>query len=251
MRRVLSLLAWLGLLLPLVAAKAPPSPTTVNVPILTYHYISVNPDPVHDPLRTGLSVEPQVFAAQLDWLIKRGYTTVTLDDIYFAADYGWTLPAKPVVLTFDDGYRDFYTEAWPLLQARQMKATIYLISDVLGQPNYLTPAMVVELSRSPLITVGAHTRTHPSLPTLSPQRSREEIVGGKQRIEQLIGRRVAHFCYPYGHFNDAVVAQVRDAGFVTATTTNGGRLHGQARWTWTRLSVRGGQPLSSFTSMLP
>ena len=138
---------WFLLLLLICATVVPASaaqalPPTVNVPILTYHYISVNPDPVHDPLRTGFASSPKSSPQQLDWLIQAGYTTVSLDDVYYALQFGFTLPSKPVVLSFDDGYRDFYLNAWPLLRARHMQATIFLISDVLDQPPYLTSAMV-------------------------------------------------------------------------------------------------------------
>ncbi|MBA3945347.1 MAG: polysaccharide deacetylase family protein [Herpetosiphonaceae bacterium] len=234
---------------PTSAEQAVP-PQTVNVPILTYHYISVNPDPVHDPLRTALAVEPKVFGEQLDWLIKEGYTTVSLDDVYYALKFGFALPPKPVVLSFDDGYRDFYLNAWPLLRARHMQATIFLISDVLDQPPYLTSAMVRALAASPLITVGAHTRTHPPLATLSTTQSLDQIVGSKHKLEQLIGRRVNHFCYPYGSYNETTIAQVMAAGFKTATTTHSGRIHDLNRWTWTRLSIKGGQGLPEFIDTL-
>ncbi|GAC1640069.1 MAG: hypothetical protein NVS4B8_07380 [Herpetosiphon sp.] len=222
----------------------------VDVPILTYHYISVNPDPIRDTLRTGLSVEPHVFAAQLEWLDQHGWTTVTLDDVYFAVHFGWHLPPKPVVLTFDDGYRDFYLEAWPLLQRHHMRATIYLISDPLGQPAYLTPAMVRELSDSPLITIGAHTRTHHPLATLEPARSKDEILGSKVALETLIGRRVRHFCYPYGSYTNLTVSQVEAAGFLTATTTHNGRHHDMQRFIWTRIAIKGGKGLPEFISAL-
>ena len=222
----------------------------VDVPILTYHYISTNPDPQGDPLRTGLSVTPATLEAQLDWLLQQGYTTVSLDEVYYALAFGFDLPIKPIVLTFDDGYRDFYSNAWPLIEARQMKATVYIISDYIGLPAYLTATMLQDLAASPLITVGAHTRTHPRLADLDPSKLRDQIAGSKRIIEAIIGRRIAHFCYPYGSLNDAVVAEVAAAGFVTATTTRGGRSHDLDRWRWTRLSVKGGQGLSTFVTMM-
>lgn len=249
-RPVLVLLLLLCATTTLTHAQQDTPPKTVNVPIMTYHYVSINPDPQGDPARTRLSVEPKTLAAQLDWLQANGYTTVTLDDVYYALDFGFDLPSKPIVLTFDDGYRDFYTEAWPLLKARNMQATIYLISSVLGQPPYLTLSMVQELASSPLITIGAHTETHRPLASIRPEQSREEIVGSKRAIELLVGRRIAHFCYPYGNYNDAVAKQVQAAGFVTATTTKPGRTHNLQRWTWSRITVQGGQPLGTFVASL-
>src|SRR5260221_3090993 len=83
--------------------------TSTQVPVLMYHYIRVNPDP-NDKVGFNLSVTPWDFSAQLDWLAQHGYHSITLDDLGANLFYHIKLPPKPVVLTFDDGYRDFYTD---------------------------------------------------------------------------------------------------------------------------------------------
>ncbi len=88
---------------------------SLHVPILMYHYISANPHAPGDPLRTRLSVSPAQFAQQLAYLHLAGYTTITLDDLVDALYMRSSLPPKPVILTFDDGYADFFTNAYPLL----------------------------------------------------------------------------------------------------------------------------------------
>src|SRR5206468_1637418 len=100
----------------------------LRIPILLYHYISANPDAPADVVRTRLSVPPDAFAAQLAYLARAGYTTITLDDLVAILHDGAAPPPKPVVLTFDDGYADFYANAYPLLTQYGDKATIYVIS---------------------------------------------------------------------------------------------------------------------------
>src|SRR5262245_20632003 len=108
---------------------------SLHVPILMYHYISANPRAPADPLRTRLSVPPAQFAQQLAYLHRAGYTTITLDDLVDALHLHATLPSKPVILTFDDGYQDFYTNAYPLLRRYRDKATIYIITRNVGTPG--------------------------------------------------------------------------------------------------------------------
>ncbi len=197
---------------------APVQVGAIHVPILVYHYLSTNPNP-HDKLRTGLSVAPEIFARQCRYLADNGYTTITLDE-YLAARAGkLKLPARPVILTFDDGYRDFYTNAYPILRRYQMRATIYIISDKVGQPAYMTWKQLRELAASPLITIGAHTRTHVPLDDVPTSRAQDEIVVGKQILEEQLGIPIKHFCYPYGHYSEAVRALVGAAGYLSATTT--------------------------------
>lgn len=197
-------------------------PLTLRVPILMYHYISANPNAPADPLRTHLSVPPAQLEAQLDYLQRADYTTITLDDLELALLGGAALPAKPVILTFDDGYADFYSNAYPLLQRYGDKATIYIITDKVGAPGYMTWDQLRELAASPLITIGAHTRTHPVLAGLSAERSRDELAGSKQDLEEQLGISVRHLAYPSGSYSAATLELAREIGFATAVTTHEG-----------------------------
>jgi peptidoglycan/xylan/chitin deacetylase (PgdA/CDA1 family) len=199
--------------------------TPLRVPILMYHYISANPKWPDDPLRTQLSVPPQQFAAQLDYLQRASYTTITLDDLTAALRDGAPLPGKPLILTFDDGYEDFYTNAYPLLQQYNDKATIYIISHKVGLQGYMTWEQLRELAASPLITIGAHTRTHPALATLSAEQSWEEMAGSKTDLEGELGIAVRHLAYPYGSFSTTTLEQAQQIGFDTAVTTHEGLSH--------------------------
>lgn len=226
-----------------------PTPV-VRVPILMYHYIRVNPNPV-DRIGAGLSVAPDLFARQLAYLADAGYTPVSLDEVYAA----WTgirpLPPKPVVLTFDDGYRDFFTAAYPLLKARGLKATVYVIVDFLDRPAYLTWDMLSTLVAEGLVTVGSHTLTHVDLSTAPPDRARREIFESKQRLEGRLGVTVNDFSYPSGRYSPAVVSLVEAAGYRTAATTRpGNTLRLEERLTLPRVRVDGREGLAEFISKL-
>jgi peptidoglycan/xylan/chitin deacetylase (PgdA/CDA1 family) len=202
----------------------PPANSVValSVPILMYHYISANPNWPLDPARTRLSVPAKAFAAQLRYLQRAGYTTITLDDLAAALRDGSRLPSQPVVLTFDDGYQDFYDNAYPLLRKYGDKATIYIITNKVGLDGYMTWRELRELAASPLITIGAHTRTHPDLKALPARRIWDEMSGSKFDLERRLGIAVRHFAYPSGEYNTTAVMDATKIGFETAVTTNEG-----------------------------
>lgn len=229
---------------------AEPAPV-LRVPILMYHYISANPRWPDDPLRTRLSVTPQQFAAQLAYLQRAGYTAITLDDLVAAAQDAAALPARPVVLTFDDGYADFYANAYPLLQQYSDHATIYIITDAVGKPGYMTWDQLRDLAGSPLITIGAHTRTHPLLARLSAEQSWDEMAGSKTDLENMLGIVVRHLAFPSGSYSALTVQQAGQIGFATAVTTLPGLIqHADQLLTLRRVRVNGGAGLADLIAGL-
>jgi len=110
---------------------------TVNVPILMYHYVSTPPANA-DIYRRDLSVPPELFGAHLDRLQADGYTTISLYDLVAYLQQGTPLPPKPVLLTFDDGYRDNYENAFPLLRARRMTATFFVVMEFITRNDLNT-----------------------------------------------------------------------------------------------------------------
>ena len=200
----------------------PAARTVLRVPILMYHYVSANPRYPGDPVRTCLSVTPAAFAAQLRYLRKAGYITITLDDLARALRDRAPLPPKPVILTFDDGYQDFFDNAYPLLKQYDDRATVYIITGKVGHPGYMTWDELRTLSASLLMTIGAHTRTHPDLALLSPRRSWDELAGSKADLEARLGMAVRHLAYPAGEYSPATIEQAAEIGFETAVTTREG-----------------------------
>ncbi len=207
-----------------VAASSNPRPAAavggVRVPILLYHY------------------PPPDFDAQLTHLERAGYTVIDLDQA-LAGLRGEALPAKPVVITFDDGF-SAQMSAFEALKRHNMKATFYIIyggeasrwclgadrryNDPLQPPNgcgdgYLNWDQVKLLDASGLITIGGHTINHRNLVTLSEADQRFEIETGKAMLEKQLGHSVRHFAYPYGQFNNLTIKIVQEAGYLTAVTT--------------------------------
>ena len=224
-----------------------PGAAWINVPILTYHYIRINPDRF-DHLGFALSVTPADFAAQMDWLKDSGYHPITAGDLAAYLRGARGLPSKPVILTFDDGYADFYTTALPILRAHDFRATAYVVSGFVGWPNYMTAAQVLEADRSG-IEIGSHTVNHPNLTNLSYVSVRSQLVDSKRFLENLLGHQVTSFCYPSGKVNSMVAWQVANVGYDSATTTVFGFRHTLAdRYIWTRLRVSGGETRDQFAA---
>lgn len=227
----------------------PPGRPTVRVPILMYHYIRVSPDP-SDRLGFNLSVTPADFSRQMDWLAANGYHPVDFDDLRGYLLGREDLPSRPVILTFDDGYRDMYTTAFPILRSHQFKAVSYIVSGFVNSPPYVTADQVMEMDVNG-IQIGAHTVSHADLTMVSAADLRREVFDSRVSLEALVGHPVLDFCYPAGKFNDAVVRMVQEAGFQTATTTQPGVTHSAAdRFVWTRVRVSGGESLEQFISDL-
>jgi len=193
---------------------------TKNIPILMYHSIS---QPVRLRLR-ALCVPPVSFAAQVDYLYRNEYTLLNVTQLVHALTGKAALPERPVVLTFDDGYADFYHHALPVLSRYNLPATLYIATGLVGRTNpwdsasMLTWKQIAEISSSG-IECGAHTHNHPKLDTLPAAMARNEIKHSKDLLEQHLGQEVSSFCYPYGYYTADVRRLVKEAGFTSACAT--------------------------------
>jgi peptidoglycan/xylan/chitin deacetylase (PgdA/CDA1 family) len=202
----------------------------MRVPILMYHYISV-PPPDADQYRLDLSVTPDQFAAQLAWLRDSGFTAVSLDTLYFALAEGARLAPRPVVLTFDDGYADAYTNAFPLLRQFGMIGTFFVVTDWLdtAQPGYLTWPQAREMARAGM-SIQSHTRSHKDLTSGCDYDCLVyQILGSVQTIQAEIGTRPRFFCYPGGQYDRAAIQVLSQVGIVAAVTTDAGTFQVSSR----------------------
>ncbi|MDB5194032.1 MAG: polysaccharide deacetylase [Parcubacteria group bacterium] len=205
--------------------EASPVAGSVKVPIIIYH--SVRPYiPNEDALQDAYDVTPELLESELAYLKNNGYTAISLDQLELLASGATTTPSKPVVLTFDDGWRNQYKYAFPLLKKYGDTATFYIYTNpiVHNLPHYLTWDMVREMDASGM-TIASHTLTHPYLSKLTPEELRKEIQGSKILIEENLGKPVKHFASPFGYTNAEIQGIVKDAGYETARTTYKGIYH--------------------------
>ena len=227
-------------------AVIPPGRSTVQVPILMYHYIRVPPDYASDRIGWGLSTSPEDFKLQMNYLDQHGYHPITLTELRDYLKGNRPLPDRPVVITFDDGYADLYTQAFPVLKHHRFKAVAYIVSGFVGRVGQnVMPDQVREMDAYG-IEIGAHTVNHVDLTTAGGSLG-TEVSGSKTALEALVGHPVLDFCYPSGRYNPAVIQAVQAAGFDSATTTESGAVHTlNDRFAWTRVRVSGSESLDDF-----
>lgn len=218
----------------------------VHVPILLYHYIRVNPSP-SDSLGRQLSVTPDLFAQQMAWLAANGYHPTNLERVLLSLQGTTFLPDKPVVLTFDDGYDDLYTQVYPLLKRYAFPATAFIPNSLVNRPGYITWDQLREMQRSGLLFVGGHTVHHVDLTGLTFDRAADEVTRNKDDLEARLGQPVRYFAFPNGHSTAGLQALVRAAGYAGAVGTwSGPNLAVSERYNWPRTVVQGSDTLARF-----
>ena len=213
----------------------PKGPHNAPVPILMYHVIS---EPVPNAPFPELYVKPADFAAQVKWLADQGYHAVTLRRVYDFWKGKRVLPPKPIVLSFDDGYRSDFTVALPVLRKQKWPAVLNLEVANLTPVWGTRPGMVKKLIDAGW-EIDAHTLTHPDLTTVDSARLTQEVAGSRSQIRKRFGVPVDFFAYPSGKYNDAVIAAVKAAGYLGATTTTEGLAGPKDMFTLNRVRVDG------------
>jgi peptidoglycan/xylan/chitin deacetylase (PgdA/CDA1 family) len=202
----------------------------VKLTILMYHAVAV-PDPGMRHL--GNFINPKHFVEQLDLLLELGYRTISFDD-WLAHRAGRPstapLPAKPLIMTFDDGYLSFDTTAWPALRARHMGATVFLVAGQLGGCNawdadevkqpLLDHTRILELQQEG-VRFESHTFSHVPLGKVPADVALEEMHHARMAIEGVTGRPVTVLSYPFSNQNRHVRALARRAGYLAAVCGKG------------------------------
>lgn len=221
-------------------------PRDVAVPVLMYHVLAEAPD---DAAYPDLYVSPQEFRAQLAWLDRHDYEAVTLTDVWNAWHGRGRLPARPVVISIDDGFRNTHSVGLPALRAHGWPGVLNLALSHLGPSWGLSEGRVRGLLRAGW-ELGSHTLTHPDLTRLNDTQLRREVAGSKHALERRFGVPVSFFCYPAGRFDARVVAAVRRAGFRGATTTLDGYAVREEAFALRRIRVSGGDGVSGLAEKL-
>jgi peptidoglycan/xylan/chitin deacetylase (PgdA/CDA1 family) len=219
-------------------------PGEVVAPILVYHHIAKR-EPAN---RYFLS--PAVFEAQMVALQHWGYTSISLSLLVQALTEGAFLPPRPVVITFDDGYRDVYSHAFPILQRLGFTGVVYMIAGQVGLGNYMDSGELSELASAGW-EIGSHSWTHNNLRSPGVKLSRE-IDESRQVLKELLGVPVKTFAFPYGLTSKYVTGLVKEAGYQSAVGLGGSFRHTKkTRYYLSRIEVRSNYDMKRFASSLP
>lgn len=219
-------------------------PGPVEIPILLYHHIT----PGGDGPRYTVSAE--AFEEQLAFLADNGYHTVTVADVAAAVRHGAALPPRPIVLTFDDGNLDTFTEAWPRMQRHGFVGVIYVVANRVGAEGFVSAEQLTELAGAGW-EVGSHSYTHANLINSGRGQWRHEIIGSKLELERLLGLPVESFAYPFGVGDSEIFAKTSEYGYAAAVGLGKGRLHDRGDLYYLdRREVLGDWDLAAFESVV-
>jgi peptidoglycan/xylan/chitin deacetylase (PgdA/CDA1 family) len=194
----------------------------VKVPILMYHYISTPPADA-DAYRVDLSTPPELLAAHLDRLLAEGYTTISLYQLLAHLTQGAPLPEKPVVITFDDGYRDNYENAFPLLRDRGMTATFFVVTDFIDEqrPLYLSWDMARAMLAAGM-SIESHGRNHFTLEGQDENYLVWQALGSLETLQYELGVRPRFVSYPAGDYDQRTIDIFHSANYWAGLTTTQG-----------------------------
>lgn len=215
-----------------------------SVPMLTYHSIDYG--------KGLLSVSPENFEKQMRYLKEKGFNVISLNELVGGMKNRKKFTHNAVVLTFDDGYENNFTYAYPILKKYGFPATIFLITNNIGvNAAFLTWDEVKEMSKNK-ISFGGHTKNHVYLPSIVKEDILwNEISGCKKAIEDHVEIPADYFCYPLGGFTEKAEIFVRRAGYKGACVTNRGdyKLNKYNFYELNRISIRNGNPDFSFSNI--
>jgi Predicted xylanase/chitin deacetylase len=186
-----------------------------SVPVLMYHSIDYEKG-------NELRVPKEVFKEQMGYLKQKGYTTLTLNELYSFFINNKPVPDKSIVITFDDGYKDNFENAYPVLKEFGFNATIFVItSTVDNDKNYLTSKQLKELDADG-IDIESHTVNHEQLDKLTYDKQIDTLKDSKEYIEKVLGKSAKYTAYPFGKWNADTIKAVKDAGYSMVFTTASG-----------------------------
>jgi len=212
-----------------------------GLPVLVYHKIGA--PPAGSQLK-DLWVSPEKFRAQVAWLLAHGYTTVLFSDVMKAHKNNKPLPAKAVLITFDDGYENNYAHAYKILRELGAKGNIFVVFNTIGKANlWHNPAteswvnmagieMLKEMQDSGVIEFGSHTMNHPNLGKIPLEDAAWELTESKKQLEGALGKEMCAFAYPYGA--GAYAPAVRELALAAGYVLDFSFTQGKTPWPWRR-----------------
>ncbi len=204
------------------------------VPVLMYHSVSEKPIGLE-----SLSVRPEDFDAQMQYLSKNGFTAIGFDDLKNASKY-----KKPVLVTFDDGYVDNYTTAYPVLKKYGIHATIFMIAGVYGSPEFLSGDQMAAMSD--LVSIQSHTVHHKKLAGMSVADLKTEMADSKAQLEEITGKPITILSFPEGSYDKNVLKLVGNYYDYAVTTKKGYYYDGADRYEIRRFGICRDLPTARF-----
>lgn len=191
--------------------SAPALAKVQSVPVLYYHSIAVQAG-------NELRMPPDKFQKQMSYLSKHGYHVISMDELYQCLYDGKTFPSKPVVISFDDGYSDNFTNAFPIMQKYGYTATVFMISSYINESAALSAEQLKALQNAGWI-IGGHTENHTDLTKVSSTQVVSELQHSRKTIEAITGKPLKYFAYPYGGYDTPAMNEVRNDGYSLAFST--------------------------------
>lgn len=186
----------------------------IGIPVVYFH--SVDPSEANEVI-----ISPDKLKQELQYIKDSGYTTLTMTEVYNYLINNKPIPEKSILITFDDGYMDNYTNAFPILKELNMKATIFLISGGIDNGYYLSTDQIKEMSNYG-IDFQSHTVNHKYLDELSYQEQLKEVTESREAIKKITKKDVIAIAYPYGNYNNDTLKATEEAGYSLAFTTDRG-----------------------------
>ena len=223
--------------------------SSIEVPILVFHVVRPSYPSDSKGVR-AIAQTPETFDAEMGYLDAAGYQVVSFDDLERHLADATPLPSHPVIISFDDGWRDQFEYALPVLEKYRYSATFFVFTNAIGRPGFFSWDDLKTL-RALGMVIGSHSETHPFLTRIADDAAlREEIIGSKRILESKLGITVNEFAYPFGLYNQKIVALVKEAGYISARgdSYSGGQ---SADREFTLSAMNAGTTLARFQRQLP
>lgn len=188
----------------------------IHLPILMYHHINYLP-PNASKVYQALTVNPATFEKQMNYLSQEGYQPITFEKFLSLLKIGKEIPKKSLIITFDDGWKNQYQNAFPVLKKYKFPATFFVVVNYIGGSNFMDWKELKELLKAGM-EIGSHTIDHPNLRGLSEKHLKYEVQNSKIILEKGLGQKIIVFDYPYGAFDSKVIKAVKDSNYLAART---------------------------------
>ncbi|MBZ9623498.1 polysaccharide deacetylase family protein [Clostridium sp. FP2] len=186
-----------------------------KIPILMYHSISYEKG-------NSLRVSKENFRMQMKYLKDNNYTTLTIDELYSYMKIGKIVPKKPIIITFDDGYKDNYTNAYPILKELGLKATVFVIAGAIDTEKDFLTSNEIKSMDSNNMRIESHTTAHEHLTKISYSANIKTMKSSKDKLEKILGRKINYIAYPFGEYSADTIKAAKESGYKLAFSTDSG-----------------------------